>query len=339
MQAPGSWCGLLVVNPRFLLLTGLLLSTVSQAAPTQVFIGMHVVEMRTVDTRTESFYADFYLWLRFKNGGLSEERLTQIIERLEPVNGKFETKDLVDDKVVGEERYICYRVTGSFFFIPDLKKYPFDTQVLSLTVENATLELDDLIFVDDVKSYERAGTPEVRWGLSPRLAIPDYQLRKVERVISQSDYPTNFGDPEKDKAGTRYSRFSLRVFFEREYWSYAFKILIPLLIILAMAYLVFFLPPGQLDTAASVAMTALLSCMAYNVAVSQNMPEIGYLVLSDKFFISTYVLLLLTLAQTFITFIVDADGRAELAVKIDKYSRVVFPLLVLGIFVFFLQGV
>ena len=91
--------------------------------------------------------------------------------------------------------------------------------------------------------------------------------------------------------------FSLRASFEREYWSYAFKILIPLLIILAMAYLVFFLPAAQLDTSASVAMTALLSCMAYNVAVSQNMPEIGYLVLSDKFFIATYVLLLLTLAQ------------------------------------------
>jgi hypothetical protein len=324
---------------RLALLTALLLATTARAAPTEVFIGMHVVEMRTVDTRTESFYADFYLWLRFKNAGLSEERLTQLIERLEPVNGKFEGKEPVDDKVVGDERYVCYRVTGTFFFVPDLKKYPFDTQVLSLTVENATLEVDDLVFVDDVKSYERAGTPEVRWGLSPRLAIPDYQLRKVERVVSQSDYPTNFGDPEKDKAGTRYSRFSLKVSFEREYWSYAFKILIPLLIILAMAYLVFFLPASQLDTAASVAMTALLSCMAYNVAVSQNMPEIGYLVLSDKFFISTYVLLLLTLAQTFVTFIVDDGGRPELALKIDKASRVVFPFLVLAIFVFFLQGV
>jgi hypothetical protein len=179
----------------------------------------------------------------------------------------------------------------------------------------------------------------VRWGLSPRLAIPDYQLRKVERVVSQSDYPTNFGDPEKDRAGTRYSRFSLRVFFEREYWSYAFKILIPLLIILAMAYLVFFLPAAQLDTAASVAMTALLSCMAYNVAVSQNMPEIGYLVLSDKFFIATYVLLLLTLAETCVTFVLTEGGQLERARKIDLFSRWTFPVLVAGIFAGFMASV
>jgi len=155
---------------RLGLLTGLLLVTVARAEPTQVFIGMHVVEMRTVDTRTESFYADLYLWLRFKNAGLSEERLTQIVERLEPVNGKFETKDLVDDKVVGEERYVCYRVTGSFFFVP--AEGVLRARVLELRVQDSH----------------------------------------------------------------------------------------PLLIILAMAWLVFFLPPGQLDTAASVAMTALLSC-------------------------------------------------------------------------------
>lgn len=314
-------------------------ASVGHAAPTQVSIGMHVVELRSVDARAQSFYADLYLWMRFNKNGLDEERIKDLIERLEPVNGKFESKDATDDKTVGDERYVCYRVTGTFFFVPDLKNYPFDTQVLPITVENATLEQEDLIFVDDRLSYEKSGTPEVRWGLSPTLAIPDYVLKKVERTVFESRYPTNFGDPSKNPAGTHYSRFSLRASFEREYWSYAFKILIPLLIILAMAYLVFFLPAAQLDTSASVAMTALLSCMAYNVAVSQNMPEIGYLVLSDKFFIATYVLLLLTLAQTFLTFVLDANGKGEQALRIDRQSRVVFPLLVGAIFAFFIASV
>jgi hypothetical protein len=88
-----------------------------------------------------------------------------------------------------------------------------------------------------------------------------------------------------------------------------------------------------------VAMTALLSCMAYNVAVSQNMPEIGYLVLSDKFFIATYLLLLLTLAQTFATFILDTRGKTEKAEKLDRASAIAFPLLVVGIFAFFIWSV
>ncbi len=298
---------------------------------------MHVVQMRGVDARTESFYADLYLWMRFPAG--NDERAREIIEKLEPVNGKFDSRDLVDDKTVGDERYVCYRVTGTFFFVPDLKNYPFDTQLLPITVENSTLELEELLFLDDTISYAKSGEAPARWGLSPSLAIPDYTLARVDRDIFESKYPTNFGDPGRSPRGTHYSRFSLKVSFVREYWSYAFKILIPLLIILMMAYLVFFLPPSQLDTAASVAMTALLSCMAYNVAVSQNMPEIGYLVLSDKFFISTYVLLLLTLAQTFASFILDTRGKAEAALKLDLAARWIFPVLVAAIFAGFMASV
>ena len=303
------WAGSL--SSRLCVLVTLLTGLTASAEPTRVSIGMHVVQMRGVDTRTESFYADLYLWLRFPL--VSEERAKEIIEKLEPVNGKFDSRELVDDKVVGDERYVCYRVTGTFFFIPDLKNYPFDTQLLPITVENSTLEMEELLFVDDTVSYEKSGADPARWGLSPSLSIPDYTLKSVERDIFESKYPTNFGDLSRNPRGTHYSRYSLKVSFVREYWSYAFKILIPLLIILMMAYLVFFLPPSQLDTAASVAMTALLSCMAYNVAVSQNMPEIGYLVLSDKFFIATYVLLLLTLAQTFGSFILDTTGKPEAA--------------------------
>ena len=106
-----------------------------------------------------------------------------------------------------------------------------------------------------------------------------------------------------------------------------------------MAYLVFFLPASQLDTSASIAITALLSCMAYNVAVSQSMPEIGYLVLSDKFFIGTYVLLLLTLLEEIWTFVLDGRGATELALRIDRWSRVLFPLMVAGLFGLFLASV
>ena len=323
---------MLPLKPLILGLAVLLAGTAS-AEPTRVFVGMHVNQIRSVDARGESFYADLYLWMRFKPG--SEERAKDILEKLEPVNGKFDSKDVTDDKMVGDERYVCYRITGTFFFVPDLKNYPFDTQVLPITLENATLELEDVLFVDDTVSYEKSGTPPARWGVSPTLSIPEYSFKTVERTSFESKYPTNFGDPSRSSSGTHYSRFSLKMSFVREYWSYAFKILIPLLIIMAMAFMVFFLPPDQLDTAASIAMTALLSCMAYNVAVSQNMPEIGYLVLSDKFFIATYVVLLLTLAETCLTFVLNENGEKEKAVKIDRISRWAFPVLVGAIFASF----
>jgi hypothetical protein len=293
------------------LLVALASSSVSatEAGPTRVFIGTHVVEMRNVDVRSQSFYADFYLWLRFA--------------------------------AADEQTYVCFRITGTFFYLPDLRLYPFDTQRLPIAFENASLSSDEMVFVDDRATYERSGEPETRWGINRALHVPEYVLSNVERTVADAPYPTNFGDParltEADQS-SHYSRFAIEVTFAREYLSYAFKILIPLLIILAMAFVVFFVPTARVDVAAPIAMTSLLSCMAYNVAVTQNLPDVGYLVLSDKFFIATYLLLLVTLVSTFVTFLLDGNGRGSVALQIQRRARWAFPAAVALIFTFFVAS-
>jgi hypothetical protein len=62
------------------------------------------------------------------------------------------------------------------------------------------------------------------------------------------------------------------------------------------------------------------------------MPEVGYLVTSDKFFIAAYLLLLLTFVESTVTFVTDEKGDPELARKIDRYSAIVFPLACLAMF-------
>jgi hypothetical protein len=97
-----------------------------------------------------------------------------------------------------------------------------------------------------------------------------------------------------------------------------------------MAYLVFFLPAKEIQTASGLAITALLSCIAFNITVSQNLPEVGYLVVSDKFFLSTYILLFLTLLQSVLTFAWNDQGHD--VSKWDTISRIVFPLLYVLVF-------
>src|SRR5688572_509038 len=95
-------------GPATALATSTSAASATEAGPTRVFIGTHVVEMRNVDVRSQSFYADFYLWLRFTS---DEERAALIIDKLEPVNGKFESKDETERKVVDGQTYVCFRIT------------------------------------------------------------------------------------------------------------------------------------------------------------------------------------------------------------------------------------
>jgi hypothetical protein len=294
--------------------------------PTKVFVGMHIVAIRSLDVRAQSFFADLYLWVRFAT--TDAERAKQIDEKLEVINGKFDSKEEIDRKVVNGETYICYRASGTFYFTATLRNYPFDKQSLDIVLENSNLENDEMIFVDDTLSYKRGGLPENLWGLQPSVSIPEFTVRGVARDIDDAPYPTDFGDPEAGQAKSTYSRFTFSVRIERLYWSYLFKIIIPLMVILAMAYLVFLLPAKEVGTASGIVITALLSCMAFNVAVTDNMPEVGYLVLSDKFFIASYILLLVTLAETLGTYVLDARGHEDLAKRIDRIASWMFPLCV-----------
>lgn len=309
-----------------------LLATLALSAspePAKVHIGIYVIDVRSVDLRAQSFSADLYLWLRY--AAVDDAELAAKLEKVEPINGRFESREETDRKTIEGQTYVCWRIAGTFFFNADLAKYPFDEQVLPIRVESQTLDATEMAFADD----GTGGSPEDAKAAKDgrvQLQVSEYKLKSVERVANTARYNTTFGDPERKVGLSTYSRYELRMVFEREAFGYLVKILLPLLIIIGMAWLVFFLPPDQLDTAAAVAMTALLSTMAYNVAVSQQMPEVGYLVLSDKFFIGTYVILFLTLAQTFLTFILQNRGKDALASKVDRYCRWGFPVLVFAMF-------
>jgi hypothetical protein len=299
--------------------------------PTRVFVGLHIVAIRSLDVRAQSFFADFYLWFRFAT--TDEERAKEIDEKLEAVNGQFDSKEEVDRKQVGDETYVCYRITGTFYFTATLADYPFDRQSLDIVLENSNLETDAMVFADDVKSYERSKSPKNLWGLQPSVCVPEFVIKGVRRQTTLAGYPTTFGDPERTEADSTYSRFTVSVVIERTYVSYLLKIVIPLMVILAMAYLVFFLPSRDIDSASATVVTALLTCMAFNVAVAQNMPEVGYLVLSDKFFIASYLLLLLTLAETIATYVLDDRGQTAAAQRLDRLGIWLFPAAVAALFV------
>jgi hypothetical protein len=316
------------------LFTALALSA-APGGPTKANVGIYVVDVRSVDLRAQSFFADFYLWIRYPE---TDEETAKKIEKLEPVNGKFESREETDRKTIDGQSYVCWRVGGTFFFHANLAQYPFDRQSLPIELESETLDDGELMLVDDGVGGSADAADREGHGAQAQIRVPEYKLKKVERAAKGVHYPTTFGDPERKSGVSAYSRYELKMTFERESFGYFLKIVLPLLIIIAMAWLVYFLPADQIDTAASVAMTALLSTMAYNVAVSQQMPEVGYLVLSDKFFISTYALLFVSLAQTFWTFVLHSKGQAEKAFKIDYHMRWIFPLAVAVIFILLWVG-
>jgi len=292
----------------------------------EVPLGFHVVEVRDIDVRSMTFVADLYYWVRIPAGAPA-----QVEKGIEFMNGRLDGEPKLDDeKTVDGWHYLCWRAKGTFSFRADLRRYPFDVQRLAIVVEHEGLEAHELRFVDDVESYRRGGVPEGRWGVQPGLDLPEFRFRGASRVLSESAYPTTFGDPTNHEGLSRYSRLTLTIEFRRDYLPYLVKILIPILVILAITYLVFWFPHDQFSTACQLALTTLLATIASNFSVAQSLPNVGYMVVSDWFFLGTYLLLSLTMLQLVITYVLERKGRREQAERWTRAWRWGFPLLALA---------
>lgn len=303
-----------------------------------VTVGFYVAQIHDVDVKAGTFGTEFYYWMRhLSQPHEKDEKSTEKddpdkedkeIERVEFTNGKLDgPPEEFERKRIGKETYVCWKAIGAFRFQPQLRNYPFDRQRLEIQIEHPTLEIERVVYEDDRATYERSGEPKERWGLKGSVEIPEYEIRAVERKTLGSTYKTDFGDPESQKEQSVYSRFVVSITIARLFGPYFYKIVLPLCVILGMAYLVFYLPPKEIQSATGLAITALLSCIAFDVTVAQNLPSVGYLVVSDKFFMATYFLLFGNLCQSVITYNFFENGKSELADKWDRVCRIVFPIL------------
>ena len=310
-------------------------------------IGFYVNAVRGVDWTAENFLVDFYWWIRYPKPASEEDR--KLAEALEFVNGdRGAAADVLEQEVQerktiagpdGDEEYVAFRSVGRFYFDADFRRYPFDRQKLPIVIEHEVLTTEELELIDDEDSYRRAPGSEERWGLAPSVRVPDLEIERATRAFTTQEYRTNFGDPTFRDAATSFARVTFTIHTARNYGAYLIKILIPLLIILVLAYLVFFVPAHDLDVAVGLTVTSILACIAFQLTVADDLPSIGYIVTSDRIFHLCYFLIMTAMAETVYTHNLEKSGRESAAARIEHWARFLYPaLLIVGFFAIVAHG-
>jgi hypothetical protein len=295
------------------------------AERTTVQVGFFVYRVRDLDLKAGRVGLEFYMWFRFRGEGKQ-------FEQIEFPNGRIDQIEEEDRRFTDGQTYICWRISGTFTQEFTLRDYPFDRQVLEIELEHPALESKFLVYAHDDDTYRRTFSPADMWGVRSGLALPDWRVLGVTRRVQDHVYETNFGIEDVPGIGSRYSQLSLAIRVERISAPFFYKIAIPIAIILAVAYLAFYIPPHELVAACLVAVAALVATVAYHTIVNANLPEVGYLTVSDKFFLTTLGLILLNLAESVATYNLVRTQREALARRIEVASRVLFPLVYLGAF-------
>jgi len=317
---------------RFLLLVNLLFISlgciaeinrpgIASHSVTSIYTTVFVTDVDEVDSANQSFVANVYVEFLWHDPSLALTDNTSRIftfdkiwhPRIQIVNQQHLFKTFPESFEVSQEGYVTYRQRywGDFSQPLDLKELPMDSQQLEIQIVAVGYNENEVLFVLN---------PDEPSGLADKLSVT---TRKVSHWTAEAMIylPAKNVEP--------LSGFHFVIHTDREVLYYIIKIIIPLLLIVAMSWLVFWIDPKESGSQISVAITTMLTLIAYRFSSGELVPKVSYLTRLDYFILGSTLMVFLTLLLVIITSNLAKSGQTQRALSIDKWSRIIFPSMLM----------
>lgn len=158
----------------------------------------------------------------------------------------------------------------------------------------------------------------------PFLGLINYQNKNILKeigwdivstdIVSNVIIEENYYDPYLEEIYP-YMQNSINLLIEikRNSAHYVFKIIIPVFLILCVAWSVMWIPTYKLDARLTTSIVALLALIAYNFVFEGDIPKLEYLTDLDKFILLSYIFCCI---PTFISI-----GFSRFILKTQKLQR------------------
>lgn len=286
--------------------------------PTTVELAVHVLDVDDVDSANQSFEANIFYEYRWQDPRLAHEGQSislplssiwnPVIQIVNQQRLQFTLPDVAEVESNGEVRH-QQRVWGSFSQPLALAEFPFDRQELTILMICGRHTVDEVVLIQD---------DQVQSGIAEEFSLADWVV--LDHRIEQDVFQAAPGDESVHG-------YSLTIELERRTGYYWLKIILPLVLIVCMSWVVFWIDPTQSGTQISVAVTTMLTLIAYRFATDALLPRVSYLTRLDAFIMASTVLVFASLAEVVWTARLAESGQTERARRVDRYARVVFPTL------------
>lgn len=289
-----------------------------------VAVGLHIMNIAAIDEVAQNFTIDAYLFERWHDPRLAYTSAgpddierhykfgTIWVPRVEMVNGAA-PRDRYDTSIVaspdGTINYSerCKAVLSSKF---QLKRFPFDSQTLAIIIHPFTDVARQVIFsLNDHKT----------WFSSELESYSSLAQWNLEMVTPRLGFAKLYD-------GRSASEIRFEILVKRRSNFYIWKVIVPLLLMVVLSWAAFWIEAGDLDNQLQVAVTTILTVIAFAFAISATMPRVPYLTYIDAFFLECYVFVFLAIVELMTVHITHrSNRRRDLGLKIRMYSRFVVP--------------
>jgi hypothetical protein len=270
--------------------------------PAVAKVGLVLVRVRDFDIQSGEFEASFFLSIT------SDKPMPDL--HLTFANGK----DIEENVLVRTPTFRLIRYSGSFAGETDVRNYPFDSQKLTVALEDATAGVDQIRFVPDAP----------RTSLDAGFFMPNWSVGGLTARAYSHKYPPRFS--RDDLYVSRYE-FSLEV--DRFATSAAFSVFVPAIIIVLISLMGLWMPMSQYEVRSQTGAPMLAAAVLFHYSLSQALPATGYVTRADKLMLSVYVALLLNMLSTWM-FTMVADSQHD---ALFYWSRLLVPPVTVAILI------
>jgi hypothetical protein len=152
-------------------------------------------------------------------------------------------------------------------------------------------------------------------GFSEDFELPEWRILEVTNHVEAVSVI---------RSDVLFDRSVVAIEIARESGFYLWKVMLPLFIIVAISWSVFWMSDERFAGRSRISATGVLTIVAYQFVMAEDLPRVAYLTVMDKIMILSFGLLAVTVLESL--FVSRHPEGSEEAHRIDRRSRWAFPL-------------
>ena len=290
--------------------------------PTVIELGVFIIDIDEIDDVNQTFSVDVFVVARWHDPRLAlpmaerqgKKRFMMLDEvwtpRIMSLNNRGLEPQLREGVEVDDLGNVKFqnRLLGDLAADLEFQEFPFDVQRLPIDLVSYENTMDELQF------SPKSGIVTQE----DKFSIEGWRLKLLEPELGVFKVPVE---------GTELPRLTYVIEAERDSDYYALTMLVPMSLIIFMAWTVFWLQPNIVPPRIAISTASIFSLIALGVSMRLGLPKISYFTKADIFVLGCTLLVFIALGVAVLGSRWASSDRMEQALKANAISRWVYMLL------------
>jgi branched-chain amino acid transport system substrate-binding protein len=291
-----------------------------------VYTGIELTRLSGIDVRSGTFSADFYLWMRYSGQDDLPARV-----KFSDFSGSFDPAKPLQSRIEDGLNYRLYQVSGTFKTDFDLHDYPFDTQSLTIRLQNQSHPLQEIAYVIDAfgLQLDKPGRDPAASAVFRNLEL--WHVTAVDPFVETFSVSSTLGEPALFDTSNRveYAGFDTTIVIKRNVTAFMIKTLIPLFLLGLVVFVTLFFPPTLAKERTTIPVTGILTSAVLLISINNQLPALGYTVALEYVFYVFFALCLMGMVTGFLAEILRTKKFQGHAIAVDLMGQITYGTVVL----------